>query len=86
MKLKDGFVLKEIAGECVVVPTNADLNLDALITLNSTAKTLWICLDNGAEIDDLVSALLNEYEVDEITARQASEHFVNRLKELDLLA
>ena len=41
MKLKSGFVLKEIAGECVVVAVDSALNLDGMITLNSTAKTIW---------------------------------------------
>jgi hypothetical protein len=42
MKLKKGFVLRELAGECVVVSTNSELNLNGIITLNSTAKTIWL--------------------------------------------
>jgi hypothetical protein len=87
MKLKEGFVLKEIAGECVVVSANADLDLDGVISLNSTAQTLWLALEKGVEsIDELVDALLAEYEVEEARAREAAEHFVARLKELDFLA
>ena len=87
MKLKEGFVLREVAGQCVVVSSNADLNLDALITLNSTAKTLWLVLEKGVEDgSELVKALLDEYEVDEPTARRAAEAFVAKLKELNFLA
>ena len=85
MKLKSGFVLKEVAGECVVVPTGADLNINGMITLNSTGKTLWCALENDVDLNDLTSALLAEYEVDEETARGAAERFVNKLKELDFL-
>ena len=87
MKLKEGFVLKEIAGECVVVSANADLDLNGVITLNSTAKTLWLALEAGVEgVDELVIALTNEYEVDEAVARRAAESFVSKLKELNFLA
>lgn len=85
MKLKDGVVLKEFAGECVVVATDASLNLDRMITLNDTAKTIWKALENGAEIDDIVRAITDEYEVDANKARKAAEAFVAKLKELNFL-
>ena len=86
MKLKDGFVLKEIAGECIVVPVDASLNLDGMITLNSTARTIWSVLEKGAEMDEIVSALTSEYDVTPELARTAAETFISRLKELDFLA
>ncbi len=86
MKLKDGFVLREIAGECVVVSVNSDLNLDGVVTLNETAKTLWLALEVGVEnIGELVTALMSEYDVDESTALCAAETFISKLKELDFL-
>ena len=86
MKLKDGFVLKEIAGECIVVSSNSDLNLDGMLTLNSTAQTLWLALEKGVEsVDELTNALLAEYEVEEDCARGAAERFLARMKELDFL-
>ena len=86
MKLKEGFVLKELAGECVVVPASAALDLDGMITLNETAKTLWLALEKGAEAEELVAALISEYEVGESLARSAVDAFLARLRELDLLA
>lgn len=86
MKLKNGFMLKEIAGECVVVATDASINLDGMITLNETAKTIWQTLEKGAEMDDLVQALTDEFEVDADKARKAAEAFVAKLKELNFLA
>ena len=87
MKLKKEFVLREIAGECIVVSVNSDLDLGGVMVLNSTAKTLWQALEKGVEgIDDLVKALTDEYEVSEQQARSAVEKFLNKLKELNLLA
>lgn len=86
MKLKSGFVLKEIAGECVVVAVDSALNLDGMITLNDTAKTMWLLLEGGADLDALVKALTAEYEVTDELARAAAVQFVDKLKELDFLA
>lgn len=81
MKLKDGFVLREVAGSCVVVPTGSELNLNGMITLNETGKTLWKALSEETDINALVAALLSEYDVDEATAKVDVEGFVAKLRE-----
>jgi len=85
MKLKDGFILREVAGEHVVIPTGDTLDLNMMITLNETGCTLWKRLEQEAELADLTAALLAEYEVDEATAATAAEQFVTKLKEHDFL-
>lgn len=86
MKLKDGFILREVAGEHVVIPTGDALDLNMMITLNETGCTLWKRLEEEAELADLTAALLAEYDVDEATAAAAAEQFVAKLKEHDFLA
>lgn len=86
MKLKNGFVLREVAGQVVVIPSGDDLDLNMMITLNDTGRFLWEMLENGAEEAELAQALLKEYDVDQATAQQAVDAFVARLKELDFLA
>ena len=86
MKLKDGFLLRSVAGQPVVLPAGADVDFNDMITLNDTGCTLWKRLEQGAEREELIRALLDEYEVDETTAGTAADAFVQRLKELDLLA
>ena len=86
MKLKEGFVLREVLGEKVVLPSGENLDLNMMITLNETAELIWQRLTVGAEMDELVQALLAEYDVDEARARASVEHFVARLKENDFLA
>lgn len=85
MKLKDGFILRDVAGEHVVLSVSADVDLNGMITLNDTGCTLWNRLQSEAELSDLTAALLAEYEVDEATAQAAAQRFVDRLKELELL-
>jgi hypothetical protein len=38
-------------------------------------------LEVGATLDELVQAMLDEYDVDEQTARAGAERFVSKLKE-----
>ena len=86
MKLKEGFILRTVAGETVVLPSGGVTNFDMMITLNDTGKFLWERLAVGAEEAELVSALLAEYDVTEELATQSVTAFVARLKELDFLA
>ena len=85
MKLKQGFVLKKVSGECVVVSTNAKLDFNGMITLNDTGRTLWCALENETDLDQLTAVLLEEYEVDEPTARRAASNCVEKLKEMKFL-
>ena len=85
MKLKDGFILREVAGQTVVLPTGGDLNLNMMITLNETAKFLWEKLENEIDEPALVAALLAAYDVDEETATTCVANFVAELKKYDFL-
>lgn len=86
MKLKSGLLLREVAGEYVVLSVGGEVELGGMLTLNETGAILWKCLENGAETADLAAALLAEYDVDENTAMAHAAAFANKMKELDLLA
>jgi len=86
MKLKDGFLIREVAGQTVVVPTEGDMDLNMMITLNGTGAFLWEKLQKEVSEDELVSALLEEYDVDEATARRSVAAFVGKLKENGFIA
>lgn len=86
MKIKEGFILRTVAGETVALPTGGVTNLDMMITLNGTGRFLWEKLAVGAEKEELVEALLGEYDVDRERAEKSVDAFVLRLKELDFLA
>ena len=85
MKLKKGFVLRKVAGETVVVPVEAELNFNGMITLNETAEVLWNALENETTTEELVKILLGEFDVDEATAQNDVSLFIQKLKGLDFL-
>jgi hypothetical protein len=79
MKLKNGFILRQVAGQTVVLPGGDALDLNMMITLNETGAFLWERLTEETNEDALVNALLAEYDVDEETARKAVIAFVQKL-------
>ena len=86
MKLKDGFILRTVAGQTVVLPTGDELDLNMMITLNDTGKFLWELLQEETDEAALTAALLKEYDVDEATAVKAVSGFVAKLNENGFLA
>jgi len=81
MKLKKGFILREVAGDIIVVPSGDVLDLNMMISLNETAAFLWKRLEKGATEDELVEALLDEYEASEEDARFYIKKFEETLNE-----
>lgn len=87
MKLKEGFVYRQIAGGHVVIPVGGNIaDFNGVITLNETAAFLWQKLQGGTQADELVSSLLVEYEVGEEQAREDVSEFLALLKERKVLA
>ncbi len=86
MKIKDGFVLKNIAGSTVAVPSGESLvNLQLMLTLNESGTFLWNVLAKGCTTEELVQAMITEYDIDEATAKADAEEFINLLKEHQIL-
>lgn len=86
MKIKKGFVAKEIAGQYVVVALGAASKIfNGIIKLNDSGKFIWDMLEKGAETEDIVNALLGEYDVDRETAQRDVEKFIGELKGANIL-
>ena len=86
MKIKDGFLLRQVAGQNVVMPMGGDLDLNMMITLNETGAFLWKQLETDSDEAALVAALLAEYDVDAQTAQSSVAAFVQKLNENGFLA
>lgn len=86
MKLKSGFVLREMAGEITVLPAGDLENYDKVVTLNETGAFLWRKLEKDTTKEALLAALLSEYNVDESTASEHIDLYLQKLRDNDLLA
>lgn len=86
MKIKEGFILREVVGNYIVVAVgNAVKQFNGVINLNETGAFLWKRLSEGAEEQDLIDALLSEYEVSEEIAKRDVNKFISKLKQEDLI-
>lgn len=80
MRLIREFILREIAGESILVPTGAtSQEFNGMITLSDTAKFIWENLEKVDSFEELVEKMLEEYEIDEETARADAGLYVSEL-------
>ena len=85
MKLKDGFVLGNIAGEHVVLPSGDNLDLSTMTTLNDTGKFIWEQLEKETTVEQIVDAILGEYDISREEAYKHVTAFVKKLRSYDFL-
>lgn len=82
MKIKNGFVVRKVGGESVVVPVGEmSKEFHGMINLNETGAFLWEFFTKEHTVDEGVAALLNEYDVEESVARADVEAFVQTIEE-----
>ena len=86
MKISKDIVLREIAGEHILVPVGeAAARFQGMMTLNDTGLFLWELLQEEHSQDELVQALVEEYDVDAPTARADVEAFLQQLQKPGIL-
>lgn len=86
MKIKDGFVKREIAGSYIVVPVgNTIEEFNGMITLNESGSFFWDCFKKDITLEQAVKMVTNEYDIDPQTAAKDIENFIELLKTNNLL-
>jgi hypothetical protein len=86
MKISDLFILRNIAGESLLIPVGeAALNVKGLISMSESAAMMFEKLKNNCTREELIAALMAEYEVDEITAEKDTDAFLDQMYQLHIL-
>ena len=87
MRIKQGYKVREMAGENVVVARGRGAgDLTNIITFNDSALLLWNALaDREFEAEDAARILLDNYSVEALTAERDARAWVNRMIECDLV-
>ncbi len=83
--LKDGFVLREIAGEFLAVPVNSVENSSQLIVLNPVSAEIWKMLGEEKSLSELVDGITSEFAVSREEAEEDIVAFLEQLKDLKFL-
>ncbi len=86
MKIKPGFLLREVAESCVVVAVGpAAERFRGMIRLNSCGAMLFRCLTAGATRQELVDQVLQTYDVARPQAETDVDEFLRSLLQAELL-
>ena len=86
MKLKEGFMLRQVAGQYMAVPlAERSTELHGMLTMNETGAFLWEQLSQEQTVDSLVAALADNYDVTVEVARQAAQDFIAQLEREQVL-
>lgn len=80
MKVDKEFILREIAGDYIIIPTGKTvLEFNGLITVNEVGVSIWNMLQDDVTLEELVKGILDEYDVEESVAREDILEFLDIL-------
>lgn len=86
MKIDKNIIVREIAGEYILIPTGESaLRMSGIFAVTEVGAEIWKRLCEGKDEDTVVRELLTEYEVDEETLREDCREFIGRLVESGLV-
>lgn len=81
MRIKEGFVLRQVAGQGMVIATGeASKNFHGMVKLNDTGSLIWQGVANGLTLEMIADQLTDKYEVDHQKALTDVEAMVDQMK------
>ena len=88
MQIKKDFTIQKVGGSYIAVAVGeTSKTFHGMVRLNETGAFLWRKMaEADVTVDELVEALLAEYEVDRETATRDVENLVNQFRESGILA
>ena len=86
MKAKPNFTLREIMDEFVLIPTNENIGeYGGAVLLNRVSAFIWEKIQSPVSRNELLTALLQEFDVDEKTASSDLDELIENLDHLGLI-
>jgi hypothetical protein len=82
MKIKEGFLMREVGGKPVVIPGGkAAKDFAGMIKLNSTGKYIWEAIDSGKSKEEIAESMVADYGITREKAQQDLDKFIATMKE-----
>ena len=86
MKIKKELGKRDIAGDTILVPVGKTVyDSNGLFILNELGSFLWDRLETAENEEELLTAVLDEYEVTKETAKKDLRTFLDKLREMGIL-
>ena len=86
MKAKNGFVLRHVVDEYILMPTGDNIGVfNGTVLLNEVSAFVWEKLQNPLSRDDLLKAILDEFEVEKAVASADLDALLVTLKDYGVI-
>lgn len=86
MKFKKEVVLRTVADETMLIPVGADTKeYNGIFTLTESAVTAFKAIQSGKNRDEIVDAILEEFDIDRQTAQKDVDDFLTELKNYGII-
>ena len=86
MKIKNELMLREIAGNYIIVPVGGELvDLNAMININDTGAFIFKALETETTPEEIVKLMTKEYDIDDETAKNDVNEFIDVLRKNSML-
>ena len=86
MRIKQGFVMRDVAGQAVAIATGeASKSFHGMVKLNGTGADIWRGVEEGLDETAIAERVAAKYEVDLDRARRDVDAFIARMREAGLM-
>ena len=86
MEMKKKLMKREIAGDTFLVPLGKTVyDANGLFFLTEVGSFIWDLLPTAQTEEEVLSAVLAEYDVEEAVAREDVSSFLNKLKTMEII-
>ena len=76
-KANPNIIMREVDGDCLLIPTSNDIAINGLITLNPIAQFLWEQFQTPSTIPEVLAKAKEKYDDEEGCMEQEIRCFVN---------
>lgn len=86
MNIKKRLLKRQIAGDAFLVPVGKEVyDSNGLFLLTEVGEFIWDRLEQAQDMEDILKAILEEYDVEESVARKDVEVFLEKLRTMEII-
>ena len=86
MKAKNGFILREVLGEFMIMPVGDNIGTyTGTVILNEVSAFVWKKLQQPVSFEELVESITAEYDIDAGTASKDLKDLLENFRSYDLI-
>jgi len=86
MKACEGFILRNLVGEYVLMPVDENIGkFRGTVLMNEVSAFVWEKMQTSVTRDELLTGILENYEIDEKTAGSDLDRLLSELERLGII-